>query len=85
VTGELTVSGTKLSPGSYQVIWLGTEVAVQVDLLRNSKAIVRAAAHIATLPVKSIADKVLTRTNPDGATSIASLEFAGESFAVIFD
>ncbi|HZC65958.1 MAG TPA: hypothetical protein VE545_05260 [Candidatus Dormibacteraeota bacterium] len=85
VTGELTVSGTRLSPGSYQVMWLGTGAAVQVDLLRNRKAMVRAAAHIAALPGKSIADKVLTRTNPDGSASIASLEFAGESFAVIFD
>jgi hypothetical protein len=85
VTSELTVSGTKLSPGSYQVMWLGTEVAVQVDLLRNRKAIVRAAAHITALPEKSIADKILTRANANGSTSIASLEFAGESFAVIFD
>jgi hypothetical protein len=85
VTSELTVSGTRLSPGSYQVMWLGTEVAVQVDLLRGKKAIVRAPAHIAALPEKSIADKVVTRTNPDGSTSMTSLEFAGESFSVIFD
>jgi hypothetical protein len=85
MTSELTVSGTKLSPESYQVTWLGTDVAVQVDLLRNGKAIVRAAAHIAALPGNSPADKVLTRTNADGSVSIASLEFAGESFALIFD
>ena len=82
---ELTVSGTKLSPGSYQVTWLGTDVAVQVDLLRNGKAIVRAAAHVAALPQNSTEDKVLTRTNADGSTSLASLEFAGEGFALIFD
>ena len=85
ITSELTVSGTKLSPESYQVTWLGTDVAVQVDLLRNGKAIVRAAAHIVALPGNSPADKVLTRTNADGSVSIASLEFAGESFALIFD
>jgi hypothetical protein len=85
LNSELTVSGTKLSPGSYQVTWLGTAVAVQVDLLRDGKAIARAPAHIAPLPENATADKVLMRTNADGSASIASLEFAGESFAVIFD
>jgi hypothetical protein len=85
VASDLAVSGTKLSPGSYEVTWLGTDAAVQVDLLRNGKAIVRAAAHVAALPVESTVDKVLTRTNADGSTSIASLEFAGESFALILD
>jgi hypothetical protein len=85
VAGELTVAGTKLSPGSYQVTWLGTDVAIQVDLLRNGKAMVRAAAHVASLPQNSTEDKVLTRTNADGSTSVTSLEFAGESFALIFD
>ena len=82
---ELTVSGTKLSQGSYQVTWLGTDVAVQVDLLRDGKAIVRAAAHIVARPENSTADKVLTLTNADGSVSLASLEFAGENFALIFD
>jgi hypothetical protein len=85
VATELTASGTKLSPGSYQVKWLGTDAAVYVDLLRDGKAIVRAAAHIVALPENSNGDKVLTRTNADGSTSIASLEFAGEGFALIFD
>lgn len=85
VARDLAVSGAKLSPGSYQVTWLGTDAAVQVDLLRNGKVIVRAAAHVAALPVDSTVDKVLTRTNADGSTSIVSLEFAGEGFALIFD
>lgn len=85
VPSELTVSGAKVSPGSYQVTWLGTDVAIQVELLRNGKAIARAAAHVAALPQNSMEDKVLTRTNADGSTSIASLEFAGEGFALIFD
>lgn len=85
VTSELTVSGKKLSPGSYQVMWLGTQPAVQVDLLQNGKTIVRTAAHITTLPESSASDKTVTRANPDGSLAIASLEFTGESFAVIFD
>lgn len=85
LTSELTFSGTRLFPGSYKVMWLGKDVAVQVDLLRNGKAVARAPAHIAALPQNAPVDKVVTRTNADGSASIASLEFAGESFAVIFD
>jgi hypothetical protein len=85
MASELTVSGTKLSSGSYQVTWLGTDVAVQVELLRDGKAIVRTAAHVVALPENSAADRVVTRTNPDGSTSIASLEFAGEGFELIFE
>ena len=85
IKDELTVSGTKLSPGNYELTWIGTDTAVQVDLQRNGKTIVRTSARIAALPERSAVDKTLTRTNPDGSLSLASLEFAGEDFAVIFD
>ncbi len=58
---------------------------MQADLLQNGKILASAPARINVLPEKSATDKVVTRANPDGSDSIASLEFAGESFAVIFD
>jgi len=85
VASDLTVAGKKLSPGSYEVSWLGTETSVQVDLLHGGKAIVRTPARIALLSEKSAADKTLTRANADGSTSLVSLEFAGENFALIFE
>jgi hypothetical protein len=85
VKDELTVTGTKLSPGNYEVTWIGTDIAVQVDLQRSGKTIVRAAARITALPEKSPVDKTLTRTNLDGSMSLTSLEFAGEDFAVVFE
>ncbi len=85
LASEVQVSGKKVLPGSYEVTWIGTATTAQVDLLQNGKAIVRAPARIAMLPEKSGADKVVTRANPDGSNSIASLEFAGENFSVIFD
>ena len=85
VTSELQVSGKKLAPGSFEVTWIGKATTVQVDLLQNGKSVARTPARIVMLPEKSAADKVVTRGNPDGSNSIASLEFAGESFAVVFD
>ena len=85
ITNELMVSGKKLAPGSYDIAWLGTDLAVQVDLQKNGKTIVRVPARIASLPQSSTADKTETRANADGSATIASLEFAGESFSVIFD
>src|SRR5437762_2440033 len=85
VTSELQVSGKKLAPGSFEVTWIGKATTVQVDLLQNGKSVARTPARIVVLPEKSATDKVVTRANPDGTNSIASLEFAGESFAVVFD
>jgi hypothetical protein len=85
VKDELTVSGTKLLPGSYEVTWIGTDTAVQLELQRGGKTIVRASARIVVLPKRSPVDKTLTRSNPDGSTSLTGLEFAGEDFSVVFD
>jgi hypothetical protein len=85
VTQELVVSGKKLSPGIYEVAWLGTDVTVQVEVRQGGKTIVRVPARISPLPASSTVDKTVTRTNPDGSATIASLEFAGESFAVVFE
>lgn len=85
LTSELIVSGKKLAPGDYQVAWLGTNVAVQVDLQQDGRTIVRVPARIASLQQSSAADKTETRANADGSATIASLEFAGEKFAVVFD
>jgi len=85
IQNELEAFGKNLSPGSYEITWIGTDTTVQVDFLLNGKTVVRARARIAVLPEKSPVDKVVTRANPDSSNSIASLEFAGESFAVVFD
>ena len=85
VTNEVEISGKKLSPGNYELTWIGTATAVQVDVQQNGKTIVRAPAQISVLQEKSAADKVVTRTDPDGSNAIVSLEFAGKSFAVVFE
>lgn len=85
VTNELLVAGKKLAPGSYDVVWLGTGTAVQVEVQQHGKTIVLTPAQISLLPQSSTADKTVTRTNPGGSVTIASLEFAGERFAIVFD
>jgi len=85
VADEVQVSGKKLSSGRYEVTWLGTATEVQLEVLTRGKVIALAPARIGLLAEKSHADKVVTRRNADGSNSIASLEFAGESFVLIFD
>lgn len=85
LTTQMQVAGKKLSPGSYEINWIGTATTVQADLQQNGKSLVQVPARIVMLPEKSAADKVAPRTNPDGSNSIASLQFAGESFEVVFD
>ena len=85
VTNELMVSGKKLMAGTYEIAWMGPDVVVHVDLQKDGKTIVRVPAHITSLEQRSAADKTVTRANADGSSTIASLEFASESFGVIFD
>jgi hypothetical protein len=60
-------------------------LTVQVEVRQGGKTIVRVPARISPLPAGSTVDKTVTRTNPDGLATIASLEFAGESFTVVFE
>lgn len=85
LTSQMQVAGKKLSPGSYEVSWIGTATTVQASLQQNGKSIAQVSARIVMLPEKSAADEVATRTNPDGSNSIASLQFAEESFEIVFD
>lgn len=85
LTNQLQVAGKKLPPGSYEINWIGTATTVQANLQQNGKSLVQVPARIVMLPEKSATDKVATRTNPDRSNSIASLQFAGESFEVVFD
>jgi len=46
VANEVQVSIEKLSPGSYEVTWLGTATEVQLELLKGGKVIAEAPARI---------------------------------------
>ena len=85
ITDPVRLAKMQLAAGTYQVTWKGLGPTAQVDILQNGKQVVRAKARVVTLDKKSSADDSAKRSNADGSTSLASLEFAGETFALFFD
>ena len=81
----VAIGGTQLSAGSYQAVWAGSGLSVQVDIRQNGKSIVSAPARFVVLEGKSPAGGVGTTNNEEGSLSLQSLRFAGESFALYFD
>ena len=85
LTSAMHVGGTPLTAGKYQIRWTGLGPTTQVEILANKKQVVQAPARVVLLGTKSLADEAVPRTNADGSSSLESLQFAGETFALFFD
>ena len=85
LTSAMQVGGTPLTAGKYQIRWTGLGPTTQVEILANKKQVVQAPARVVLLGTKSLADEAVPRTNADGSSSLESLQFAGETFALFFD
>jgi hypothetical protein len=82
---SVQVSGKELAAGKYEVTWTGLGPTAQVDIFQKGKPIVHARARVVTLDRKIPTDATSQRTNADGSVSLASLQFAGDSFELFFD
>jgi hypothetical protein len=85
LTSPMQLGGVLLSPGKYQLRWSGLGPTAQIQFLQNKKPAAQVNARIVILSNKPPADESAPRRNADGTISLALLEFAGESFALIFD
>jgi hypothetical protein len=85
LTSPMQLGGTLLSPGKYQLRWSGLGPTALIQFLQNKKPAAQANARIVILSNKPPADEAAPRRNADGTISLALLDFAGESFALIFD
>jgi hypothetical protein len=56
-----------------------------VEILLNKKLVVQAPARVVLLGQRPAADQISPRRNADGSVSLASLQFGGEAFALVFD
>ena len=74
-----------LSPGKYQFRWRGIGPTAQVEVILDKKQIAQVQARVVILGSKPSSDEIYSRNNPDGSVSLASLQFAGEDFALFFD
>lgn len=85
VDGPVRVYGKPLPAGTYQVTWKGLAPSAQVEIHQNNTLVESVRARVVLLNRKSSANQPATHTDADGALSLRSLRFAGQTFALYFD
>jgi hypothetical protein len=85
LTSAIQLAGVTLVPGKYEVRWSGMGPTTEVEILSNKKLLVQAPARVVLLGQRPAADEITPRTSADGSVSLASLQFGGEAFALVFD
>lgn len=79
------IAGKQLPAGNYQLTWKGPGPAVQIEISQNGKTVVTVSARLVLLNAKSSVTTPAMQSNPDGSSSLLSLRFSGQSFALYFD
>lgn len=83
LTHSVQLGGKQLPAGAYEIRWSGLEPLISAEVLGGGTG-VQALARVVFLSGASPADATSLRANPDGSSSLASLRFAGQDFAIYF-
>lgn len=76
VADAVSVSGTTLTPGEYQVTWVGTTGQVELTFLKGKKVLTTAQARIETRTTTR-RETVLVTAKRDGAVGISEIRPEG--------
>ena len=79
---SVTVNGTTLEAGDYQVQWEGNGPNVEISILQGKNVVAKAPARVVDLPTPAADDAAVTRTNDRGTTSLAAIRFHGKKLSL---
>lgn len=79
---SITVNGTTLPAGSYQLKWEGTGSNVQLNILKGSKVVATSPARLVDLQQSPNQDQAVMKNNGDGSKSLAEVRFGGKKYAL---
>jgi hypothetical protein len=77
----VSVNGTTLPAGEYQIRWEGNGPNLQLSILQHNKVKATTEAHMVELPQKQSNDAAVTTANSDGTRSLNEIRFAGKKYA----
>jgi hypothetical protein len=80
LTDSVTIEGKQLKPGTYTVEWDGSGPNVEVNIVKGSKTLATAAAHVVSVSAPYKQDGYTSLAGKDGSQSIQQLFFRGEKF-----
>lgn len=82
LNNPVTVNGTNLKPGDYNLQWEGSGDKVELSILKGNKVIAKAPAHVVALETPAAYDAALTQKSASGANTLAGVRFQGKKFAL---
>ena len=85
IAAPAQVAGKQLPAGNYRLTWKGPGPTVQVEISQSGKMVARVPARLVLLNAKSPVTTPEMQSNPDGSSSLLSLRFSKQSFALYFD
>ena len=80
ISQPVTVNGTKLAAGDYQVKWEGTGPNVELNIIKSKKVVVTVAARLAELSRPERNSASVTQMAEDGTTSLTEIFFSGKNY-----
>ena len=76
----VTVNGTRLAVGNYQVTWQVTGADVELNIIQSHKVVATVPARLVDLARPARADRYGTRKREDGSTLLSSIGFYGKKY-----
>ena len=83
IEAPVTVNGTRLPVGNYQLTWQGTGADVELNILQSHKVVATVPAKLIDLPRLARGDRYGTRKLEDGSTSLTEIGFYGKNYELV--
>ena len=81
---EVTLNGSKLPSGFYEVNWVSHSPEATVTFVKGRQVIITAMGRWEDRDVKYNTDAVVYTNNPDGSHTLREIRFAGRKQALVF-
>jgi hypothetical protein len=82
VSDPVTVNGTQLPAGEYEVKWDGAGPNVEVSIMHGKNLVATVPARVIALNQSPLRDSLVTIVNDDGHKSLNEIRFAGKTRAL---
>lgn len=76
----VTINGTKLDVGDYQLKWDGAGPAVELQIIKSHKVVVTVPARFVELSRPGDKSTYVTRMAEDGTVSLSEIRFPGKKY-----
>lgn len=82
VAETVTVGGTQLRSGTYQLEWTGSGSNVELSISNGRKTVAKVPAQLVSLEKAGAGDGYSTNTEPSGTKTLTGVFFKGKKYGV---